>query len=172
MAQALSSPRRRIGVDAASPHYKWWALSCTSLGMLLAATNSGTLIIALPNLERSAATLAIVGIGAGMFMSPNTAAIMGSVLAHRRGVAAGARMLLQNTGSVLSIAFVLAVVLAVVTASVPRATLLRIFSGLAHGLSAQQLAPFIQNMHVALWALVAASVVGALVSLMRPGHER
>ena len=40
--------RRRVGVDAASPHYRWWALSCTSLGMLLAATNSGTLIIALP----------------------------------------------------------------------------------------------------------------------------
>ena len=33
--------------------YSWWALSCTSLGMLLAATNSGTLIIALPSLERS-----------------------------------------------------------------------------------------------------------------------
>src|SRR6201999_173583 len=33
--------------------YKWWALSCTSLGMLLAATNSGTLIIALPDLARS-----------------------------------------------------------------------------------------------------------------------
>src|SRR6202008_3794556 len=33
--------------------YKWWALSGTTLGMLLAATNSGTLIIALPNLERS-----------------------------------------------------------------------------------------------------------------------
>src|SRR5436305_5770171 len=33
--------------------YKWWALSCTSLGMLLATINSGTLIIALPNLERS-----------------------------------------------------------------------------------------------------------------------
>src|SRR6185436_14689741 len=33
--------------------YKWWALSCTSLGMLLVAMNSGTLIIALPDLERS-----------------------------------------------------------------------------------------------------------------------
>src|SRR5213592_3891011 len=36
-----------------SPHYKWWVLSCTSLGMLLATINSGTLIIALPDLERS-----------------------------------------------------------------------------------------------------------------------
>src|SRR3954463_8708303 len=35
-----------------SPHYKWWVLSCTSLGMLLATVNSGTLIIALPDLER------------------------------------------------------------------------------------------------------------------------
>ncbi|MDQ2896083.1 MAG: MFS transporter, partial [Actinomycetota bacterium] len=44
---------RRIGVSAEHDHYKWWALSCTSLGMLLATINSGTLIIALPNLERS-----------------------------------------------------------------------------------------------------------------------
>src|SRR5215475_9377436 len=44
---------RRLGVDSGHEHYRWWALSCTSLGMLLAATNSGTLIIALPDLERS-----------------------------------------------------------------------------------------------------------------------
>src|ERR671926_185244 len=36
-----------------SAHFKWWVLSCTSLGMLLATVNSGTLIIALPDLERS-----------------------------------------------------------------------------------------------------------------------
>src|SRR3569623_1412227 len=35
-----------------SPHYKWWVLSCTSLGMLLATVISGTLIIALPDLVR------------------------------------------------------------------------------------------------------------------------
>src|ERR671928_881382 len=44
-------PRRRVDPD--HPHYKWWALSCTSLGMLVATINSGTLIIALPDLERS-----------------------------------------------------------------------------------------------------------------------
>src|SRR5213078_3302423 len=37
-------------------HYKWWALSCTSVGMLLATINSGTLIIALPDLERALGT--------------------------------------------------------------------------------------------------------------------
>src|SRR4051795_382627 len=44
---------RRPGVGAEHPHYKWWALSCTSLGMLVATINSGTLIIALPDLERA-----------------------------------------------------------------------------------------------------------------------
>ncbi|HEX4508982.1 MAG TPA: MFS transporter, partial [Burkholderiaceae bacterium] len=48
-----SAGTSRFGVDAGHASYKWWALSCTSLGMLLAATNSGTLIIALPDLERS-----------------------------------------------------------------------------------------------------------------------
>jgi EmrB/QacA subfamily drug resistance transporter len=110
--------------------------------------------------------LAIVGVGSGMFNSPNTAAMMGVVPAHRRGIAAGARTLLQNTGAVLSIAFVLAIV----TAAIPKATLFAIFSGLAQGLSPQKLAPFIENMHVALWVLAATSIVGAGVCLLRPSH--
>jgi MFS family permease len=50
--ETIALRRRRPGVAADSPNYRWWALSCTSLGMLMAATNSGTLIIALPDLER------------------------------------------------------------------------------------------------------------------------
>src|SRR5207245_9421334 len=50
---AADIAQARFGVAATHESYKWWALSCTSLGMLLAATNSGTLIIALPDLERS-----------------------------------------------------------------------------------------------------------------------
>src|ERR687890_1542209 len=53
MATTLDTRTRRTGVDAAHPHYKWWALSCTSLGMLVATINPGPLIIALPDLERS-----------------------------------------------------------------------------------------------------------------------
>src|SRR5262249_44719638 len=45
--------RRRVGVHEGHLQYRWWALSCTSLGMLLATINSGTLIIALPDLERA-----------------------------------------------------------------------------------------------------------------------
>ena len=40
-------------MNADHEHYKWWALSCTSLGMLLATVNSGTLVIALPDLEKA-----------------------------------------------------------------------------------------------------------------------
>jgi EmrB/QacA subfamily drug resistance transporter len=110
--------------------------------------------------------LMIVGVGSGMFNSPNTAAMMGAVPAHRRGIAAGARTLLQNAGAVLSIAFVLAIV----TSAIPKATLFAVFSGLAKGLSAEKLAPFIANMHVALWVLAATSLVGAGVCLLRPSH--
>jgi EmrB/QacA subfamily drug resistance transporter len=114
----------------------------------------------------SALWLALVGVGSGMFNSPNTAAMMGTVPAQRRGIAAGARTLLQNTGAVLSIAFVLAIV----TSAVPKPILFRIFSGLAQGLSDAKLAPFIHNMHIALVVLALTSFVGAGVCLMRPRH--
>jgi EmrB/QacA subfamily drug resistance transporter len=110
--------------------------------------------------------LGVLGVGSGMFNSPNTAAMMGVVPGHRRGVAAGARVMLQNTGAVLSIAFVMAIV----TAAVPHDVLFKIFSGLASGLSSAQLEPFISNMHVALWVLVAISGLGAVVSMLRPAH--
>jgi EmrB/QacA subfamily drug resistance transporter len=115
----------------------------------------------------TATWLLINGLGSGMFNSPNTAAMMGSVPAHRRGIAGGTRMMLQNTGSVLSIAFVLAIV----TAAVPTKVLLSIFSGVSSGLSDADLAPFIHNMHVALWVLAATAILGAGVSLLRPTRE-
>ncbi len=131
-----------------------------SLGMLVSAVGLAgmtTLQVHTPYWQ-CMIWLALVGIGSGMFNSPNTAAMMGTVPAQRRGIAAGARTLLQNTGAVLSIAFVLAIV----TSAVPKATLFAVFSGVTRGLSEQKLAPFIANMHVALWVLVATSVVGAL----------
>jgi hypothetical protein len=90
--------------------------------------------------------------------------MMGTVAPHRRGIAAGARVLVQNTGAVISIAFVLAVV----TASVPKQVLFRVFSGLADHLSTAQLNPFISNMHTALWCLAAVSLLGAFISAARP----
>jgi EmrB/QacA subfamily drug resistance transporter len=109
----------------------------------------------------------LVGIGSGMFNSPNTAAMMGTVPAHRRGIAAGARVLVQNTGAVISIAFVLAVV----TSSVPKSVLFKVFSGLADHITNAQLTPFIANMHTALWCLCGISLVGAAVAAARPSER-
>jgi len=114
----------------------------------------------------SGAYMFIVGVGSGMFNSPNTAAMMGTVPPHRRGIAAGARVLVQNTGAVISIAFVLAVV----TSSVPKDVLFKVFSGLANHISNAQLDPFISNMHLALWCLTGVSLLGAVVAAARPKH--
>jgi hypothetical protein len=86
------------------------------------------------------------------------------VAPHRRGIAAGARVLVQNTGAVISIAFVLAIV----TSAVPKQVLFAVFSGLADHISNAQLVPFIANMHTALWCLCAVSIVGAVISAARP----
>jgi len=47
--------------------------------------------------------LFMLGIGQGMFSSPNTSSIMGSVPAEQRGVASGMRATFQNSGSLVSI---------------------------------------------------------------------
>src|SRR5438067_309640 len=141
-----------------------------ALGMVVTAAGLAgmTMLQAHTAYVWSALWLAVVGIGSGMFMSPNTAAMMGSVPDNRRGVAAGARVMLQNTGAVISIAFVMAIV----TAAVPQDVLFKIFSGLTSGLSTAQLDPFISNMHLALWVLAVISLVGAAVSMLRPAHVR
>ncbi len=108
----------------------------------------------------------VVGVGSGMFNSPNTAAMMGVVAPHRRGIASGARVLVQNTGAVLSIAFVMAVV----TSGIPPTVLFSIFSGLGTRISSGQMAPFLSNMHLALWCMTGLSILGAVVSFARPKH--
>jgi EmrB/QacA subfamily drug resistance transporter len=163
-----------IGMLIASPLAGIWAdrrgsRALAAVGMLVSAFALAgmTTLGADSPYWQSTLWLGLVGIGSGMFNSPNTAAMMGTVPANRRGIASGARTMLQNTGAVISIAFVLAIV----TASVPKTVLFKIFSGLASGLSSAQLDPFIHNMHVALWVLAITSLIGAGVSLLRPRHE-
>src|SRR5881394_891715 len=163
-----------IGMLISSPLAGIWAdrhgsRTLAALGMVVSAVG----LVAMTTLGadspywQSSLWLLLVGIGSGMFNSPNTAAMMGTVPPQRRGIAAGARTMLQNTGAVISIAFVLAII----TAAVPKPTLFKIFSGLSQGLSPAKLAPFIDNMHTALWVLAATSLLGAFVSLLRPHHQ-
>ncbi len=164
-----------LGMLVSSPLAGIWAdrrgsRTLAALGMIVSAVALAGMTVLQPDSSYwiGAVWLALVGIGSGMFNSPNTAAMMGTVPSERRGIAAGARVMLQNTGAVISIAFVMAIV----TAAVPKDVLFKIFSGVASGLSNAQLSPFIANMHSALWVLAATSLVGAVVSLMRPSHTR
>ena len=160
----ISSPLAGIWADRHGSRY------LAAGGMLVSAVALAAMTTLNPHSPYWQTTLwlGLVGIGSGMFNSPNTAAMMGVVPAQRRGIAAGARVLLQNTGAVISIAFVIAIV----TAAVPKTVLFAIFSGLSKGLSDAKLAPFIHNMHTALWVLAATSVAGMIVSLMRPSGSR
>src|SRR3954453_7542106 len=131
-----------IGMLVASPLAGIYAdrrgsRTLAALGMVVSAVGLAgmTMLQAHTSYVWSALWLLLVGIGSGMFNSPNTAAMMGAVPVHRRGVAAGARVMLQNTGAVISIAFVMAVV----TSAIPTTVLFKIFSGITSGLSAQQL---------------------------------
>jgi EmrB/QacA subfamily drug resistance transporter len=160
-----------VGMLIASPLAGVWADRHGSRalavgGMLVTAIGLALMTTLQPESAywQSSLWLLLVGVGSGMFNSPNTAAMMGVVPPHRRGIAAGTRTMVQNTGAVISIAFVMAIV----TASIPKEVLFKIFSGITSGLSDARLAPFITNMHVALWVLAGTSVLGAVVSLMRP----
>jgi MFS family permease len=64
--------------------------------------------------------IAANGIGSGMFASPNSSAIMGSVPARQRGAASGMRSTFQNSGTALSIGVVFSLMIAGLASSLPR----------------------------------------------------
>src|SRR6185312_523886 len=98
LGMLIASPLAGIHAD------RHGSRSLAAIGMTVSATGLAlmTTLEAGSPYWQSAAWLALVGIGSGMFNSPNTAAMMGTVPPYRRGIAAGARTLLQNTGAVLS----------------------------------------------------------------------
>ena len=108
------------------------------------------------------------GIGSGLFNSPNSSLIMGSVAPDRRGVASGVRTLLLSVGSVVAIIFTLSVVVA----RVPREVMLRVFSGLASNLPASTLSPFIAGLKEAFWLLALLSAVSVVLALLTPAGGR
>jgi MFS family permease len=87
-----------------------------------------------------AVILLIFGVGAGMFVSPNTAAIMNSVPPQDRGVGSGMRATLQNVGQTASLAVFFTIVLGALGASLPGA----ISSALTNA-GAAQLIPAFKN---------------------------
>ena len=63
--------------------------------------------------------IALNGIGSGMFASPNSSSIMGSVPASDRGAASGMRATFQNSGTAVSIGVVFTLMIAGLSSSLP-----------------------------------------------------
>ena len=112
--------------------------------------------------------MAVMGGGSGFFSSPNTNVIMTAVRADQRGMAAGIRTMLANTGQMLSIAIAFPLVLS----QIPQAVMMRIFvygGGMADNPGA--LAAFLSGLHLAFLISAAMSVVAALASVLQPSHS-
>jgi MFS family permease len=86
------------------------------------------------SLSSLAWALALVGLGVGMFVSPNNSALMGAAPKNRQGIASGVLATARNVGMVLGVGFAGAIFTTVVThASLPDI-------GLASGIRASLLA--------------------------------
>jgi MFS family permease len=68
-----------------------------------------------------AAVLFIMGVGGGIFASPNMASIMNSVPAEHRGAASGMRATIQNSASTISQAVFFTIIIVSLSATLPGA---------------------------------------------------
>ena len=95
----------------------------TVLGMLLTAVSFLALTF-LPydfSYVPFAIIIFVMGLGSGLFASPNVLSIMNSVPAQARGVASGMRATLQNTGQTISLAIFFTIIISSLTSSLPTA---------------------------------------------------
>jgi MFS family permease len=86
---------------------------CTFLAFTLLPANFGYLPFAI--------ILLVMGIGNGIFMSPNIASIMNSVPPEHRGAASGMRATLQNCGQTISQAIFFAILIISLNTTLPTA---------------------------------------------------
>ncbi|MPQ99129.1 MFS transporter [Modestobacter sp. I12A-02628] len=141
------------------------ARALSTVGLLLVA--AGLLVLAVV-LRPSAGVLltvplTMIGAGTGLFMTPNTSAILASVPAGRRGAANGVRSMLQNAGFVLSTALTLAVV----TAGLEPAAREAVYSGMLSELPGAAGDAFVTGSRAALLVLGVLCLGAVAASLSR-----
>ncbi|GAA3702577.1 MFS transporter [Arthrobacter ginkgonis] len=107
-----------------------------------------------------AAGLFVVGFGTGLFMTPNTSALMLTVAPERRGIANAVRSTLQNAGYLFSTS----VSLGLATVLLGDADRSLAYAGTL-STSGGDVRAFVGGLMVALAVLVAAAALGALASL-------
>jgi len=115
-----------VGVVIMGPLSGWlsdkYGSRVFATGGMILATVSFLMLAMLPydfEYPVFAIALLIMGLGNGMFGSPNIAAIMNSVPPEERGVASGMRSMLQNSGVVISMAMFFTIVIVSLTQTFP-----------------------------------------------------
>jgi EmrB/QacA subfamily drug resistance transporter len=137
----------------------------SSLGLLISALGLiGMMEIkATTSITELAIWMFISGLGSGMFFPPNTSAIMGAVSPQRRGIAGGVRTMMNNAGSVIS----MALSMAIISSSITPEALQGLFAGTQVGSQGIAVAQFISGLRVAFTISFIMSLLGAVISYMR-----
>lgn len=107
--------------------------------------------------------LLLMGLGAGLFQSPNNSSVMSSVPPNKLGVAGGISALVRNVGMVIGIAFS-------VSLFQNRETSLLV--GVYNPTPLQQVTAFIGAYHTVMLASMSIALIAALISLNRKGYAR
>lgn len=142
------------------------ARSLTSGGFGFAAVGILMLTITLQPTMNDLTVVAIllcIGLGVGLFMTPNTSSIMSTVRPDRRGIANGVRSALQYTGFLVSTGISLAVVTSGLSGYAKPAA----YAGTLSRLTSGDLSAFISSCKAALLMLFVLCVIGAIASLLR-----
>ncbi len=111
--------------------------------------------------------MVVMGAGSGLFFSPNTNAIMGAVVPERRGIAGGTRTMMNNAGTVIS----LALGVAMIGSSMSPSTMQNLFIGIQIGSQGVVVSEFLAGLHRIFWLSFIISVIAAVVALMRGPHQ-
>ncbi len=102
---------------------KYGARTFATVGMVITGSTFLMFLLLPANFDYLpfALILFIMGLGNGIFMSPNMASIMNSVPAEHRGAASGMRSTLQNCGQTISQAIFFSIIIISLNATLPAA---------------------------------------------------
>ncbi|UQS23994.1 MFS transporter [Amycolatopsis thermalba] len=104
--------------------------------------------------------LVLIGAGSGMFMPANTTALLDELPPHRVGIVNAMRLMVQNTGVVMSTALALSLV----TSPLPAALRPSVFAGTLSRLHPAEVGLLVTGYRLALGVMTAISVVAVLTS--------
>ncbi|HZU01378.1 MAG TPA: MFS transporter [Ktedonobacteraceae bacterium] len=140
-----------------------------SIGLAVQAVSLLMLIFLTPTTPYLFLTLALglMGLGGGLFWSPNTSTTMGAAPRHRLGVAAATLNTMRNVGMMFSFA----VALAVAAASMPPALVNQVFLGTVGHLEASIALAFTSAMSHAFVASIIICVIALGFSIVRAGKR-